>query len=246
MRAILRLPDPSRSALDDALILLRLALAYGALGVAGHQIAGWIMRHVGHHFHIDTQFLLLDGIFAGVLMLGSLLIAWMLQPSGTLRWMFGSQWRMQGALVAVIGALAMVALADPLAGWLDIRLPDRGVMPETQAAPQAITPLLDLDGGRFIAGLLIAVLWVPLAEEWIFRGWLFQALARTRPGMLVALPATTLIFSLLHSFYSPGGVLVIGLLGLFLGWLRWRYNQLWLCVLAHAVYNWATVLRVAA
>lgn len=246
MQPILRLPDPSRSALDDALILLRLAIAYGALGVAGHQIAGWIMRHVGHYFHIDTQFLLLDGLFAGVLMLGSLLIARVLQPSDTLRWMFGNQWRTQGALVAVIGALVMVALADPLAGWLDIRLPDRGVLAETPAAPQAITPLLDLDRGRFIAGLLIAVFWVPMAEEWIFRGWLFKAVARTRPGMLVALPSTTLIFSLLHSFYSPGGVLVIGVLGLFLGWLRWRYDQLWLCVLAHAVYNWVTLLRVAA
>ena len=113
-------------------------------------------------------------------------------------------------------------------------------------APQAITPLLELNGGRFVAGLLIAVLWVPMAEEWIFRGWLFRGLQRTRPGLMVALPATTLIFSLLHSFYSPGGVLVIGLLGLFLGWLRWRYDQLWLCVLAHATYNWVTLLRVAA
>ncbi|SDS47305.1 CAAX protease self-immunity [Halopseudomonas xinjiangensis] len=245
MRRFVALPDPSRSAFDDALILLRLAIGYAALGMLAHQIAGWLMRHVGHHFHIDTQFLLLDALFAGVILLGSLALARLYQPSATLRWMFGTGWRLRGALIAIAGAIAMVWLADPLADWLDIRLPQRGIMPESEAAPQAITPLLDLAGGRFVTALLIAVIWVPMAEEWVFRGWLFRALQRTRPGLLVALPATTLIFSLLHSFYSPGGVLVIGLLGLFLGWLRWRYDQLWFCVLAHATYNWITLLRVA-
>lgn len=246
MRRLLALPDPSRSALADALIVLRLALGYATVGLLAHQFAGWLMRHIGHHFHIDTQFLILDALFAGLIMLGGLALARLFKPEQTLCWMFGTRWSLSGALIGIGGAVLMVWLADPLADWIDIRLPQRGVMPDSEAAPQAITPLLDLDGGRFIAGLMIAVLWVPMAEEWVFRGWLFRGLQRTRPGLLVALPATTLIFSLLHSFYSPGGVLVIGLLGLFLGWLRWRYDQLWLCVLAHATYNWVTLLRVAA
>ncbi len=246
MRHLIALPDPSRTAFDDALILLRLAIGYAALGVLAHQLAGWLMHHIGHHFHIDTQFLMLDALFAGAIMLGSLGLARLYQPTGSMRWMFGAAWPLRGALIGMAGAVTLVWLADPLADWLDIRLPQRGIMPESEAAPQAITPLLDLTGTRFLAGLLIAVVWVPMAEEWVFRGWLFRALQRTRPGLLVALPATTLIFSLLHSFYSPGGVLVIGVLGLFLGWLRWRYDQLWLCVLAHATYNWVTLLRVAS
>ncbi|UAW97143.1 CPBP family intramembrane metalloprotease [Halopseudomonas nanhaiensis] len=245
MRRFIALPDPSRSALDDALIVLRMAIAYAALGLLAHQLAGWLMRELGHYFHIDTQFLILDALFAALIMLGGLGLARVLQPRDTLQWMFGRRWSVTGALIGMAGAVLMVWLADPLADWIDIRLPDRGVMPEGNAAPQAITPLLELSGGRFLAGLMLAVLWVPMAEEWIFRGWLFRGLQRTRPGLLVALPATTLIFSLLHSFYSPGGVLVIGMLGLFLGWLRWRYDQLWLCVLAHATYNWVTLLRVA-
>ena len=105
--------------------------------------------------------------------------------------------------------------------------------------------MLDLTGGRLLSGLFIAIVWIPLAEELVFRGWLFKGLAHTRPGLLVALPSTTIIFALLHSFYSPGGVLVIGLLGAFLGWLRWRYDRLWPCVLAHAFYNGLTLLVVA-
>ncbi|WP_218573609.1 CPBP family intramembrane glutamic endopeptidase [Pseudomonas sp. OIL-1] len=239
------LPRPSRSALDDGLILVRLAVLYGCLGLLSHYVAAWTMRQVGHRFHIDSQFLMLDALFAASVMLGSLLIAWLLQPDSPLRWLFGAHISLRGVLLAVLGATVMVYAADPLAGWFDLRLPDSVLLPEDQARPQAITPLLDLTGSRLVAALLIAVLWVPAAEEFIFRGWLFKALARTRPGMLLALPASTLIFALLHGFYSPGGVLVIGLLGLFLGWLRWRYDQLWLCVLAHAVYNGLTLLLVS-
>jgi membrane protease YdiL (CAAX protease family) len=239
------LPHPSRSALDDALILLRLAVLYGLLGVSSHYLAAWVMRHGGWRFHIDTQFLLLDALFAGFIILGSLLSAWLLTPAGPFKWMFGTRWSVSGVLIAAVGAAAMVLAADPLAGWLDFRLPEPGLLPETTAQPRAVTPLLDLPGLRLAAGLIIAVLWVPLAEEFVFRGWLFKALQQTRPGLLIALPSSTLIFALLHSFYSPGGVLVIGLLGLFLGWLRWRYDQLWLCVLAHALYNGLTLVMVA-
>ena len=245
MLRYLALPQPSRSALDDALILLRLAVLYGGLGLLSHYAAAWTMRQLGGQFHIDSQFLMLDALFAASVMLGSLLIAWLLQPASPLRWLFGSHISLRGVLLAVLGAAVMVYAADPLAGWFDLRVPDNMLLPDDESRPQAITPLLDLDGHRLVAALLIAVLWVPAAEEFIFRGWLFKAMARTRPGMLVALPASTLIFALLHGFYSPGGVLVIGLLGLFLGWLRWRYDQLWLCVLAHALYNGLTLLVVA-
>lgn len=245
MLQFIRLPRPSRSALDDSLILLRLAVLYGGLGLLSHYVAAWVMRFIGSQFHIDTQFLMLDALFAASVMLGSLFIAWLLQPDSPLRWLFGSHLSVRGVLLAILGAVVMVYAADPLAGWFDLRLPDSVLLPEDEARPQAVTPLLELTGGRWLAALVIAVLWVPAAEEFIFRGWLFKALARTRPGMLIALPASTLIFALLHGFYSPGGVLVIGVLGTFLGWLRWRYDQLWLCVLAHAVYNGLTLFMVS-
>ncbi|HDZ57408.1 MAG TPA: CPBP family intramembrane metalloprotease [Pseudomonas xinjiangensis] len=239
------LPQPSRSALDDGLILLRLAVLYGLLGVFSHYSAAWIMRQGGNRFHIDTQFLLLDALFAGMLILGSLVIAWLLKPTNSLRWLIGRNISWSGVWVALAGAAFMVLAADPLAQWLDFRFDPDTLLPEAGGSPQAITPLLDLPGARLAAGLLIAILWVPFAEELIFRGWLFQSLRQTRPGLLVALPASTVIFALVHSFYSPGGVLVIGLLGLILGWLRWKYDQLWLCVLAHAAYNGLTILMVA-
>jgi membrane protease YdiL (CAAX protease family) len=240
------LPRSSRSALDDSLIVLRLAVLYALLGLGSHYLAAWLMRRGAGSLHIDTQFLLLDAIFGAGIILGSLLIAWLLRPGEALRWLFGpTPSRLRVLLLALVGAAVMVAIADPLAGWLDLRISREEILPEPVEPPRGVAPLLELKGGRLVAGLAIAILWIPLAEELVFRGWLFKGLAHTRPGLLVALPSTTIIFALLHSFYSPGGVLVIGLLGAFLGWLRWRFDQLLPCVLCHALYNGLTLLMVA-
>ncbi|MFO7705146.1 MAG: CPBP family intramembrane glutamic endopeptidase [Halopseudomonas sp.] len=240
----LALPTDSRHALDDALILVRLAIAYALLALFSHYAAAQLMQWSGIRWHIDTQFLLLDALFSGLVILGSLVIAWLLAPRQPCAWLFGRGLSGWGLLLAGLAALGMVLGADSLAGWLDIRLPS-SLEPESPRPPQAITPLLDLPWPRLLAGLFIAILWVPLAEEIVFRGWLFKALQRTRPGVWLAVPVTTFIFAMMHSFYSPGGVLVIALLGALLGWLRWRYDQLALCVVAHSLYNGLTLLLVA-
>lgn len=245
MRALFALPAPSRHALDDGMILLRLAIAYAGLAAASNWLAGQIMRQVGSALHIDTQFLIIDALFTGLLMLGSLLLAWLLQPRQPLAWLFGRGINPAGLVPALLLAGIMVLSANPLAEWLDLKIPAPDLLPQEPGEPMALTPLLDLQGWRLAGALGVAILWVPLAEEMLFRGWLFKALQRTRPGLWIALPATTLIFAVLHSFYSPGGVLVIALLGAGLGWLRWKYDQLWLCVAAHAAYNGLTLLMVA-
>lgn len=240
------LPRSSLSALDDSLIVLRLAILYALLGLGSHYLAAWLMRRGAGGLHIDTQFLLLDAVFGAGIILGSLLIAWLLRPGEALRWLLGPPSpQLKVVLFALCGAVVMVAIADPLAGWLDLRISREEILPEPVEAPRGVAPLLELRGGRLLAGLAIAIVWIPLAEELVFRGWLFKGLAHTRPGLLVALPSTTIIFALLHSFYSPGGVLVIGLLGAFLGWLRWRYDRILPCVLCHALYNGLTLLMVA-
>ncbi|MBL4609979.1 MAG: CPBP family intramembrane metalloprotease [Pseudomonas sp.] len=245
MRALIALPAPSRHALDDGLILLRLAIAYAALAAASNWLAGQIMQQWGHLLHIDTQFLVIDALFTGWLMLGSLGLAWLLEPRRPLSWLLGRGVTLSGLVPALLLAGIMVLSANPLAEWLDLKIPAPDLLPQEPAEPIALTPLMDLQGWRLAGALVVAILWVPLAEEILFRGWLFKALQRTRPGIWIALPASTLIFALLHSFYSPGGVLVIALLGAGLGWLRWKYDQLWLCVVAHAAYNGLTLLMVA-
>lgn len=245
LRSLIALPATSQHALDDGLILLRLALVYAGLTALSHWATGQLMQRTGTALHIDSQFLVLDAIFNGFLLLGSLGIAWLLQPRQPLGWLFGRGFSPSGLIPALLLAVIMVISANPLADWFDLRLPAPQLLPGEPTQPQALTPLLDLQAWRLFGALLVATLWVPLVEEVIFRGWLFKALQRTRPGMWLALPASTLIFALLHSFYSAGGVVVIALLGAGLGWLRWKYDQLWLCVVAHAAYNGLTLWMVA-
>ena len=103
-------------------------------------------------------------------------------------------------------------------------------------------------------GVLESVLWyvvfVPLGEEFLFRGGLYGALRRlggdapltaTNP-LPVAVWASALAFALWH--WEAGGYTVARtfFLGLWLGWLRWRMAGLRWPVLGHVAVNGAAIL----
>src|SRR5262249_39698102 len=80
----------------------------------------------------------------------------------------------------------------------------------------------------------------PLGEEFFFRGYLFSALSTvTRPWLTILI--TALAFGVFHIF--PGGIFAVErllpstLMGLVLGWVRWRGSSIWPCVLLHAAHN---------
>lgn len=77
----------------------------------------------------------------------------------------------------------------------------------------------------------------PLAEEVLFRGYLFTALLRVLPSWATQV-ATAVLFGLVHGLPYA---LPIGVLALLFGWLRARYASLLPCVLAHTVHNGLTV-----
>lgn len=81
--------------------------------------------------------------------------------------------------------------------------------------------------------LLFAVILAPLAEEFLFRGLLYDRLAVFGPGWAVVL--TALLFGLFHGnfyqlFYAAG-------VGLVLGWLKARTGQLRWGIALHMVIN---------
>jgi len=77
----------------------------------------------------------------------------------------------------------------------------------------------------------------PLAEEILFRGYLFTALLRVLPSWATQL-ATAVVFGLVHGLHYA---LPIGGLALLFGWLRARHGALLPSVLAHTVHNALTV-----
>ncbi len=102
----------------------------------------------------------------------------------------------------------------------------------------ATAPLMP-DPGALSSGWLlvlgvVALFLAPLAEEWLFRGALFSRLEAIH-GTGVAIVASAAAFALFH--LSPAHVVVAGLAGLALGWLRGRSERLWPCILAHGLHN---------
>jgi len=85
--------------------------------------------------------------------------------------------------------------------------------------------------------ILITMALIPAAfEEICFRGFLFSAL-RTRLADDRTVIASALLFGLFHEILIPGRMLVSTLLGLVLGWVRFRTGSIFPGIVLHACYN---------
>lgn len=92
---------------------------------------------------------------------------------------------------------------------------------------------------------LIAVIGAPISEEFLFRGFLQSALAKSRIGFANASIITTAAWTALHASYSIVGLGEVFLIGLVLSWLLWQTGSLWVPVLCHGVHNGAVILFLA-
>jgi hypothetical protein len=84
--------------------------------------------------------------------------------------------------------------------------------------------------------LLFTLIGAPLAEEMLFRGFLFAGLARSRMGPFGAAVVSSLLWAAIHR-YSPVGTASIFLQGLGASYLLWRTGSLYLCIGWHAFNN---------
>jgi len=99
-------------------------------------------------------------------------------------------------------------------------------------------PLFFLIAGGLVIG-------APLAEEIIFRGQIFGALAQTPLGLSGAALVTSALWAGIHWPTQP--LYVVGLLflmGLVLCWLLVRFGSLWVTIACHAAWNSLAVLAL--
>ena len=85
--------------------------------------------------------------------------------------------------------------------------------------------------------LLSLVVAAPIMEEFIFRGFLFSQLRNTRLGGWGAIITTSFLWTIIHVQYEPMILYVLFILGIFLGYLRYKYNSLYLVIGIHALNN---------
>lgn len=95
-------------------------------------------------------------------------------------------------------------------------------------------------------GILSSVVWAPIIEEIVFRGFLYGWL-RERLGYVLAIVISSIAFGIVHP-YSPLGMLEVGAAGVMFAILReWR-GSLIAPMVAHALHNGtieATSLAIA-
>jgi CAAX protease family protein len=94
----------------------------------------------------------------------------------------------------------------------------------------------------FAAAILIA----PAGEEAMFRGFLFRGWVRSPRSVWPAIVVISILWAMLHIQYDWTGVLQIFVVGLFLGWMRWRSGSLVLTFLLHALFNLEGTLETLA
>ncbi|HEY7300989.1 MAG TPA: CPBP family intramembrane glutamic endopeptidase [Xanthobacteraceae bacterium] len=179
----------------------------------------------------------------------------------------------QLTLVSTVVEIAVVVLAARLARWraidyLALSVPNAraAVVPIAAMAAfvlgyDALTGLLNhdivsdfqLDTYRSArAAGALPMLWIafvliaPLGEEIIFRGFLYRGWARSRRAVAPAIAAISALWASMHVQYDWPGMLQIFLIGLVLGWARWRSGSTLLAFVLHGLANaWAMVETVA-
>jgi membrane protease YdiL (CAAX protease family) len=144
----------------------------------------------------------------------------------------------------LIGALVIVALAVTF----DLIDPYIGV---------DVVPAFETDvfsTVRHSAWLLpvaaAVVLIGPIGEEVVFRGFLFRGWVRPGVGGAVAVAIISLLWAAMHLQQYP--VAIVGqifIIGLVLGWMRWRSGSTWLTIVLHVLVNFEstveTMLKIA-
>jgi len=89
----------------------------------------------------------------------------------------------------------------------------------------------------------VAVVVIPVAEEIVFRGFVFRGL--TGHSQIIASSTTSLAWALAHVGMAWSNKLQVVSFGLLLGWMRWRSGSVVLPMLTHGLWNLCAMLRIA-
>jgi membrane protease YdiL (CAAX protease family) len=142
-----------------------------------------------------------------------------------------------GWSVIILGFALVLYGASALLIW-SLGIPDSssGVV-EQAVAKLRSDPLYVV----IVAGVIIGA---PLAEEFVFRGQIFAALAQTRLGFIGSAIVTSAMWAALHVTEPIPFVGLIFLMGLVLSWLLVRFGSLWVTIVCHCVWNAATTVTL--
>lgn len=133
------------------------------------------------------------------------------------------------ALVKYVGLGLVFWLISSVIGEL-ISLPIEQFMIDIKMANDSLL--------TFILIITTICIVVPITEELTFRGWLYSKIKLTKLGDAGALILTAIIFTLIHTQYNnPVTLVFIFSLGLFLGFVRYKTNNINYAIAIHMLFN---------
>jgi membrane protease YdiL (CAAX protease family) len=98
--------------------------------------------------------------------------------------------------------------------------------------------------GTLILIAVLAVVFAPLAEEFVFRGMLFAAFQKTRLGVIGSAVVLSALWSVMHWGYSSQNLVALFCLGLLFGYIVWRTGSLWPAIVGHGANNLVAVVAL--
>jgi membrane protease YdiL (CAAX protease family) len=181
---------------------------------------------------------MLVGVLSQVLSL-ALVVALLLARG---RW----SWRVWGprrpsATMALIGLAA--GIGGTIVAYLLNAIMALLFQPQDAVEQQVLQDALTGDAATVLLAVLAAVILAPLVEELVFRGLLFPAL-RSRVGLWPAALISGLVFTVIHvEIVTSQPLALVGLftLGVWLAWAYHRSGSLVVPIVAHAVFNAASL-----
>jgi membrane protease YdiL (CAAX protease family) len=85
----------------------------------------------------------------------------------------------------------------------------------------------------FIIGVVVLI--APFVEELIFRGFFQRVLELRLSDITKSVLYSALTFAIIH--FNPWWVVQIYIIGIFMGYVAWRTNSIWISFMLHAINN---------
>jgi len=110
-------------------------------------------------------------------------------------------------------------------------------LPDQFTKIQEVLTIRDLLSAVFIISVVIII--APLIEEMIFRGFFQRILEYRLKDVTKAVLYSALTFAIIH--FNPWWAVQIYIIAVFMGYVAWRTNSIWIPFIIHAINNGAAV-----
>ncbi|MGV0110041.1 CPBP family glutamic-type intramembrane protease [Arthrobacter sp. CP30] len=171
-------------------------------------------------FTLVSLILMIPALGMATFIIGPKPIGLLSSVAGRIRW----RW----LVTCVVTAIAVFLASLLVSTLLTVVFPEDGPAPFAQQDTSVLWIMLALS--------LLAVPFQAAAEEYVFRGYLMQAIGGwlRHPAFAILLPIP--LFVLGHG-YDPLGQADVAVFALFAGWITWRTGGLEAAIAVHAINN---------